>query len=69
MAQQILVPLKRYDRIGEVIPSISEVARPGTKVVFLVPYVTDDVTAFTAHGSTMETGMYSAIRLAKAMEK
>jgi hypothetical protein len=55
--------------MGDVIHSISEVARPGTKVVFLIPYVTDDLTVFAAHWSTMETGMYSAIRLAKALEK
>ena len=36
MAENILVTLKRGDRIGEFVPYIEEVAKPGTKVVFLM---------------------------------
>ncbi len=38
MAEKILVTLKRGDRAEEVAPYIEEVAKPGTKVVFLVHY-------------------------------
>lgn len=38
MAGQILVPLKRHDRIEEIIPSLVRIAKPGMSVVFLVQY-------------------------------
>ncbi len=38
MAQQILVPLKRDDRVEEIIPYIEEIAKKGSMVVFLIPY-------------------------------
>jgi hypothetical protein len=34
MAEQILVTLKRHDRIEEIIPYLEKVAQPGTTVVF-----------------------------------
>lgn len=36
MAEQILVCLKRHDRIEDFVPYIENVARPGTKIVFLI---------------------------------
>lgn len=41
MNKKILVPLGRYDRTEEMIPCVEKVARPGMKVVFLVPYPVD----------------------------
>ncbi len=38
MAENILVTLKKGDRVGEIVPYIEEVAKPGTKVVFLMRY-------------------------------
>jgi hypothetical protein len=38
MAGQILVPLKRHDRIEEILPYLEKIAQPGMRVVFLVPY-------------------------------
>ncbi len=37
MAEQILVPLKRNDRVEEIIPYVEQVTQPGMKVVFLMP--------------------------------
>jgi hypothetical protein len=37
MAEQILVPLKRNDRVEEMIPYIEKVTRLGMGVVFLAP--------------------------------
>lgn len=34
----ILVPLKNYGKAGQLIPYIEEIAQPGMKVVFLLPY-------------------------------
>lgn len=38
MAEQILVSLKRNDRLEQVIPYIEKVAQPGVRVIFLMPY-------------------------------
>ncbi len=38
MKEKILVPLGQNDRTAEIIPYIEKVARPGMKVVFLLPY-------------------------------
>jgi len=38
MAEKILVALKRGDGAEEIVPYIEDVAKPGTKVVFLVHY-------------------------------
>ncbi len=37
MAEQILVPLKRNDRVEEILPYVEQVTQPGMKVVFLMP--------------------------------
>ena len=38
MARQILVALRGRDRIHEVTPILQKIAKPGTKVTFLLPY-------------------------------
>jgi hypothetical protein len=38
MPDQILVPLKSGDRIEEIIPYLEEIAKPGMRVVFFIPY-------------------------------
>jgi len=38
MSGQILVPLKKHDRIEEILLYLDVLARPGMKVVFLMPY-------------------------------
>ena len=37
MAEQVLVPLKRNDRVEEIIPYVEKVTRPGMEVGFLLP--------------------------------
>ena len=36
MAIKILVPLRKHDRLDEIVPYIEEVAEPGASVVFLI---------------------------------
>src|SRR5215475_4390722 len=43
MNKKILVPLGQYDRSEDMIPYIENVARPGMKVIFLVPYLVDGI--------------------------
>ena len=37
MARQLLVPLKRHEHVGDVIPYLEKISQPGMKVVFLFP--------------------------------
>ena len=41
MKKLILVPLKRNDRAEDLLPYVDEVARPGMKAVFMMPYPVD----------------------------
>jgi hypothetical protein len=41
MAEKILVPLKRRDRIEALIPYIERIVQPGMKILFLVPFPVD----------------------------
>ena len=41
MKKIILVPMERNDRPEDFIPYVAEVARPGMKAVFMVPYPVD----------------------------
>jgi hypothetical protein len=38
MSNQILVPMKRGERMEEIIPYLKQIVREGMKVVFLIPY-------------------------------
>lgn len=38
MKKLILVPMKRDDRVGDLLPYVEEVVRPGMKVLFMAPY-------------------------------
>jgi hypothetical protein len=40
MAEQILVALKSHDRLSRMVPYIEEIARPGMKVILLIPFAT-----------------------------
>lgn len=55
MAGQILVVLKRHDRIGEVLPYIEKIAQPGRRVVFLIPYPVERWLWFRDHWVATES--------------
>ena len=59
MKKLILVPLKRYDQVEDFMPYITEVARPDTKAVFMVPYPVDGFRWSRADGGlkAIEEGM------------
>ena len=38
MVKELLVALKRTDRIEDVVPRLEKVAQPGTKVILVIPY-------------------------------
>jgi hypothetical protein len=55
MAGQILVPLKRHDRIEEIIPYLEKLAKPGMRVVFLFRYPVDSWLYLRDHWVTTES--------------
>lgn len=55
MAKQILVPLKRHDRIGEIIPYLEKIAKPEIRVVFLIPYPVETWLWLQDHWVTAES--------------
>lgn len=55
MAEQILVSLKRHDRVEEFLPYLENVARPGTKVVFLIRNSIDSWHQLQDHWITAES--------------
>jgi hypothetical protein len=68
MAEKILVPLKRYDRVEEVIPYIERVARPDMSVVFLIHHSVSGFKWLQAYCGIMECGLDNALMLRKMME-
>jgi hypothetical protein len=62
MAQKILVPLKKRDRVERLIPYLEEIAKPGMRVVFLLPYAAESWAYLGDHWITTESA-------SKAMSK
>jgi hypothetical protein len=55
VAKQIVVPLKRHDRIEEIVPYLEEIAKPGMRVLFLVPFGVESWACLRDHWITMES--------------
>ena len=43
MTGQILVPLRRNDRIEDVVPYLEQIARPGSRVILLIHYSVEGI--------------------------
>jgi hypothetical protein len=57
MAQQILVPLRRDDRIDEILPYIEKLCQPGMRVVFFIRYPVSGFAGLQNQLLNMETGI------------
>ena len=68
MAEKILVPLKRHDRVEEVIPYIERVTRPGVSVVFLLYHPVNGLKWLQAYCGIMQCGLDNALMLRKMVE-
>jgi hypothetical protein len=55
MPDEIVVILKRRDRIEEILPYITKLARPVMRVLFLVPYPVDSGSYLRDHWITTES--------------
>lgn len=69
MAGQILVALKRHDRIDKIIPYVEEVAKPGMRVVFLIPYPLEAWPYLRDHWVTTESPREATLEGRKIMER
>jgi hypothetical protein len=67
MAKRILVPLKRDDRIDEMILFINQVAQPDTNVVFLIHHRVNGFKWLQAYSGLME-GVDNALVLWRMVE-
>ena len=67
MANKILVPLKKGDRVGDLVPYLKEVSQPGMSVVFLIRRPVNDFRWLQAYYGVME-GIDNAVELWKMVE-
>ena len=68
MAAKILVPLKRHDRIEEIVPYIEKVAEPGASVVFLVHHPVNDFKWLQAYCGIAQCGLEKTLAVRRMME-
>ena len=68
MAKKILVPVKKDDRIEEIVPYLKEVSQPDTTVVFLIPHPVNDFRWLQAYCGTMEGLTDNALALWRMAE-
>jgi hypothetical protein len=68
MAQKIVVPLRRHDRVEDVIPYLERVTQRGMKVVFLIHHPVNGLKWLQAYCGIMECGLDSALMLRKMVE-
>ena len=68
MAEKILVPLKRHDRVEDVIPYLERVTQPGMTVVFLVHHPVNGLKWLQAYCGIAQCGLDNALMLRKMVE-
>ena len=68
MAEKILVPLKKHDRVEEVIPYIEKVMQPGTSVVFMIHHPVDGLKWLQAYCAIMQCGLEKTMAIRRMIE-
>lgn len=68
MAAKILVPLKKHDRIEEIVPYIEKMADPGASVVFLVHHPVNGFKWLQAYCGIAQCGLEKTLALRRMME-
>jgi hypothetical protein len=68
MAEKILVPLKRRDRIEEIIPDIEKVTQPGANVVFLVHHPVKGFKWLQAYCGIAQCGLEKTLTVRRMIE-
>jgi hypothetical protein len=68
MAVKILVPLKRQDRIEQIVPCIAKVAEPNASVVFLVHHPVNGFKWLQAYCGIAQCGLEKALAVRRMIE-
>lgn len=68
MPAKILVPLKRFDRIEEIVPCIAKVAEPGASVVFLAHHPVNSFKWLQAYCGIAQYGLEKPLAVRRMME-
>jgi len=68
MNNKILVPLKRHDRLEEIVPYIEEVAQPGASVVFLVRHPVKGLKWLQAYCAIAQCGLEKNLAVRRMVE-
>jgi hypothetical protein len=68
MAEKILVPLNRHDRVEEVIPYIEKVTQPGMSVVFLIHHPVNSFKWLQAYCGIMQCGLEKRMAIRRMVE-
>jgi hypothetical protein len=68
MAAKILVPLKRHDRIEQIVPCIAKVAEPSASVVFLVHHPVNGFKWLQAYCGIAQCGLEKPLTVRRMIE-
>jgi hypothetical protein len=68
MSDKILVPLKKHDRIEQILPYIEKVAEPGARVVFLVRHPVGGFKWLQAYCGIAQSGLQKNLAVRRMME-
>ena len=68
MAIKILVPLRKHDRLDEIVPYIEEVAEPGASVVFLIRHPVSGFKWLQAYAAISQCGIETALAIRRMAE-
>jgi hypothetical protein len=68
MAAKILVPLKRNDRVEEILPYIEKVAQPGASIVFLVHHPVNSFKWLKAYCGIAQCGLEKTLTVRRMIE-
>jgi hypothetical protein len=68
MAAKILVPLKRHDRVEQIVQCIEKVAEPGASVVFLVHHPVNGFKWLQAYCGIAQCGLEKTFVIRRMME-
>ena len=68
MNNKILVPLKKHDRLEEIIPYIDKVAQPGASVVFLIRHPASGLKWLQAYCGIAQCGLEKSLAVRRMIE-
>ena len=68
MAIKILVPLRKHDRLDEIVPYIEDVAEPGASIVFLIRHPMTGLKWLQAYAAISQCGIETPLAIRRMAE-